>query len=171
MHVSKPVLKKQHVHHHSASENRKNRDSTKTYSWSMVYALEQRRHGRKIGKLITSQLKKKSHGGSFKQFVSCCFGALSQPGNILSVAFPAENRCPLFSLLVRSQLVVKQAHHKIVSVHGKAKILHLYAPFVRNKLKCKYFQLEWGGRVYPCSQGNQDANLPVKLMRKMGEDL
>lgn len=149
----------------------KNRDSGKTYFWSMVYALEQRRCGRKIGKLIRSQLKKKSHGGSFKQFVSCCFGALSQPGNILSVAFPAENRCPLFSLLVRSQLVVKQAHHKIVSVHGKAKILHLYAPFFGNKLKCKYVQVEWCGRVYSCSQSNQDANLPAKLMRKMGEGL
>lgn len=103
--------------------------------------------------------KKKNHGWSLKHFVSCCFSALSWPGNILSVAFSAENRCLLFSHLVRSQLVVKQGHHKIVSVHVKAKNTFLTWSLCQQQITCK--RMGWG--VYTCSQGNQDASLPAKL--------
>lgn len=108
-------------------------------------------------------LKKKIHGQSLEHFVSCCFSALSWPGNIPSVAFPAENRCLLFSLLVKSQLAVKQGHHKIVSVHGKAKNTLLACSLCQKQLIMQEFPARMGWGVYPCSQGNQDANLPVKL--------
>lgn len=136
----------------------------KTYFQSIVNALEERRHGRKKKASSSADLlKKKSHGGSLEHFVSCCFSALSWPGNILSVAFPAENRCLLFSLLVRSQLVVKHGHHKIASMHGNAKNTFVTCPLYQKQIIMQECPAGMGRELYPCSQDNQHANLPVQL--------
>lgn len=119
--------------------------------------------GEKKASSSADLLKKKSHGGSLEHFVSCCFGALSWPGNRLNVAFPAENRCLLFSLLVRSQLVVKHGHHKIASVHGKAKNTFVTCSLCQKRIVMQEFPARMGRGLYPCSQGNQHANLPVQL--------
>lgn len=119
--------------------------------------------GEKKGKFTSKSVEKKSHGGSLGRFVSRCFSALSWPGNILSVAFPAENRCLLFSLLVRSQLVVKHGHHKIASVHGNAKNTFVTCSLCQKQIIMQEFPARIRRELYPRSQGNQHANLPVQL--------
>lgn len=100
--------------------------------------------GEKKASSSADLLKKKNHGGSLEHFVSRCFSALSWPGNILNAAFPAENRCLLFSLLVRSQLVVKHGHHKIASVHGKAKNTFLTCSLCQKKIVVQEFPARMG---------------------------
>lgn len=94
-----------------------------------------------------------------EHFVSRCFSALSWPGNILSVAFPAENRCLLFSLLVRSQLVVKHGHHKTAGVHGNAKNSFATCSLCQKQIIKQEFPANMGRGLYPCSQGNQHVQL------------